>query len=213
MFCFVREKNKQTKANTPSNPLHSELLQILRYHLLAASGWILVSSELLLIWGRADSEAAALPSVKELLQHRASFSSVLWRLSKGRGAACLTWSGFELCVSSQGEAGACTFNGSFASGLLACYACSLFLKDWPHGRDLHWSSLRAVVHGKDPCWRSSWRTVSSGRDCMMEQGNSVRSLPSRRKEWQGLRVMNWQPMPCPKSLCGWGGVRENGEWS
>lgn len=81
------------------------------------------------MWSRAASEAAALAAGKELLQHRASCFSLPRRLGKERGAACLTWSGFELCVSSQGEAGASTFKRSSASSLLACYICSLFLKD------------------------------------------------------------------------------------
>lgn len=128
MFCFV--KMTQTKANTPSNPLDSELLQILRYHLLAAAGWALMSPELLLICGRADSEVAALLSVKEFVQHRASSPQCFEDSARSVGLpACLTWNGFELCVSSQGEAGASTFNCSSTSSLLACYTCSLFLKD------------------------------------------------------------------------------------
>lgn len=48
------------------------------------------------------------------------------------------------------------------------------LKAYPHGRDLHWSSLwTKVAHGKDSCWRKWWRTVSHGSDPMLGQGKDT----------------------------------------
>ena len=38
-----------------------------------------------------------------------------------------------------------------------------------------------AVNGKDSHWRSSWRTVSCGRDPTLEQGKSVRSPPSEEE--------------------------------
>ena len=82
-----------------------------------------------------------------------------------------------------------------------------------------------TLHGRDPCWSSSWRTapcgkdsrcssssgtVSHGRDPTLEQWQRVRSSPLRRKEWQRC-VMNWPqpPFPIPLHHSG-GGGREFG---
>jgi len=60
-------------------------------------------------------------------------------------------------------------------------------------------------------WRSSWRTVSCGRDLTLEQGKRV-----RRKEWQRQSVMNWSQTPFPIRLhCRDEGGREKsgGSWA
>ncbi|RMB96657.1 hypothetical protein DUI87_26722 [Hirundo rustica rustica] len=46
-----------------------------------------------------------------------------------------------------------------------------------------------AAHGKDSHQGSSWRTVSRGRDPMLEQGRSVRDPSPRRKELQRGCVM------------------------
>jgi len=58
--------------------------------------------------------------------------------------------------------------------------------------DPRWSSLflKHCTCGKDPHWRSLWRTVSRERDLMLEQRKSVWSLPPRDKEQQRQSVMN-----------------------
>lgn len=52
---------------------------------------------------------------------------------------------------------------------------------------------RTARCGKDPCWSRWWRTMSHGKDPMLDQRKSM-----RRKEQQRLSVMNWTqpPFPC-----------------
>lgn len=190
---FVLFKKKQAKANTPSNSLN--WLQILRCHQLAAAGWALVSPEPLLMWGWADSEAAALPAGKELLQHRAPWSS-----ETQQGA--WSWSGFELCVSSQGEAGAPTFSCCSASSLRAYYTCSLeqlvkssspwegpmleeFMED-----HLQWERSHAAAG--EECEQSAPWGARNGRDHVWWTHNSAMpGLPvrlRRRGERQGVKL-------------------------
>ena len=47
-------------------------------------------------------------------------------------------------------------------------------------------SCRTAPCGKDPCWKSLWRTVSCELDPKMEQGKSM-----RRKDRQRPSTMNW----------------------
>ena len=44
-------------------------------------------------------------------------------------------------------------------------------------KQLTQSLTQSLTYGKDQCWRSLWRTVSHGRDRILEQGKSVRSAP------------------------------------
>ena len=91
-------------------------------------------------------------------------------------------------------------------GTQAGAACSW--RTAPRERDPCWGSLwRAAACGKDSRWRISQGTVSHGRDLMLEQGQSVRSPPMRRKEQESQRVTNWPqpPFPVPQHHLGGGG--------
>lgn len=57
---------------------------------------------------------------------------------------------------------------------------SLFLEDY--WEDLCWISYWSKVLWKDVHWSSSWRTVSHGRNSMLEQGMSIRRKERRKKE-------------------------------
>jgi len=66
--------------------------------------------------------------------------------------------------------------------------------------------------GKDSRWRSLWRTVSRGRDLMLEQGRSV-SSPCPEEEGAAQTMSNGliaTPIPVPLCLSG-GGDGENRE--
>jgi len=75
---------------------------------------------------------------------------------------------------------------------------------------IHTGLWRIAAHGQDPCWRSSWRTVSCGKDTTLEQGKTV-----RRKEWERQCVTNWlQPLfslPLHPSAVGGREARSEGE--
>ena len=59
--------------------------------------------------------------------------------------------------------------------------------------------------GKDPHWRSLWRTVSHGRDPMLEQGKSVRSPAPEEEGAAETRCDGLIVTPIPRPLCRWGG--------
>jgi len=78
---------------------------------------------------------------------------------------------------------------------------------------LLWSGLssRTEPHGRDPCWRSSWRTVSHGRDPTLEQGQSVRSPPPGKEGAAETKCDELTAIttPCPQATLG--GRRERNE--
>ena len=59
--------------------------------------------------------------------------------------------------------------------------------------------------GKDPHWRSSWRTVSHGRDPTLEQGKSVRSPPPEEEGAAETMCDELTATPIPIPLCCPGG--------
>jgi len=75
---------------------------------------------------------------------------------------------------------------------------SLFLKDCTL-----WKG-RAAAHGKDSSSRSLWRSVSHERDLMLEQGQSVRSLPPKEEGAAETRCdePTITPIPCSPALLG-----------
>lgn len=64
----------------------------------------------------------------------------------------------------------------------------------PCGRDLE-QFLKNCRLWEGPCWSSSVRTVSHGKDPMLEQGTSM-----RKKESQRWRALNWPQCPHPLHL-------------
>lgn len=50
-----------------------------------------------------------------------------------------------------------------------------------HEKNTHWSSSQTTEpHGKVSCWRKPWRTVSYGKDSILEQGNNVRKKDQQK---------------------------------